>query len=262
MMICQKFLKKIIFSFLFINTFTLFCQEKSIKESISELNSINLVIKDNFKLSGNIIDSKLDCKNYFFKNNNDTLCFIGLKKIDNFLFFLPIGNYNFIKNEFKLLKEHSGTSYGSVAPSNLLIYNIKLNEFYYIKCLASGNSKYSKESIEYNLYFDIYSPILLLDNKLNPKYYFFDTEEDGNINLAYYEILFCEKYFQINSYAQKERKNINVLELKFDELKGICKNETVLIKKEYFRYNKLNIFNIYNQKTDKELMPALVPGSL
>ena len=54
--------------------------------------------------------------------------------------------------------------------------------------------KYSKEGIEYDLFFEIYPPIMLLDNKLNPKYYFFDSEEDGDINLAYYEILFFENY--------------------------------------------------------------------
>ena len=121
--------------------------------------------------------------------------------------------------------------------------------------LGAGSSKYSKEGIEYDLYFEIYPPIMLLDNKLNPKYYFFDSEEDGDINLAYYEILFFVNYFQINSFAQKERKKINIQDLKFDDLEKVCTKETVLIKKEYFRYNKIDIFNIYNQKTNKQLLP-------
>jgi len=36
------------------------------------LNLKKFVIKDNFKLSGNILDSKLECKNYLLKDNNDT----------------------------------------------------------------------------------------------------------------------------------------------------------------------------------------------
>lgn len=243
-------MKRLIVIFFLTNSL-LFSQEKTIREFVSELNLTKLVIKDNFKLSGNILDSKLECKNYLLKDNNDTLCFIGLKKIDNFIFFLPIGKYDLIKKRL----ETSETSYGSIAPSTLLIYNEKSDDFYYIECLGAGTSKYSIEGIEYDLYFEIYPPIMLLDNKLNPKYYFFDTEEDGDINLAYYEILFFENYFQINSFAQKERKKINIQDLKFDDLEKVCTKETVLIKKEYFRYNKIDIFNIYNQKTNKQLLP-------
>lgn len=243
-------MKRLIVIFFLTNSL-LFSQEKTIREFVSELNLTKLVIKDNFKLSGNILDSKLECKNYFLKDNNDTLCFIGLKKIDNFIFFLPIGKYDLIKKRL----ETSETSYGSIAPSTLLIYNEKSDDFYYIECLGAGSSKYSKEGIEYDLFFEIYPPIMLLDNKLNPKYYFFDTEEDGDINLAYYEILFFENYFQINSFAQKERKKINIQDLKFDDLEEVCTKETVLIKKEYFKYNKIDIFNIYNQKMNKQLLP-------
>lgn len=243
-------MKRLIVIFFLTNSL-LFSQEKTIREFVSELNLTKLVIKDNFKLSGNILDSKLECKNYLLKDNNDTLCFIGLKKIDNFIFFLPIGKYDLIKKRL----ETSETSYGSIAPSTLLIYNEKSDDFYYIECLGAGSSKYSKEGIEYDLYFEIYPPIMLLDNKLNPKYYFFDTEEDGDINLAYYEILFFENYFQINSFAQKERKKINIQDLKFDDLEEVCTKETVLIKKEYFKYNKIDIFNIYNQKMNKQLLP-------
>ena len=46
--------------------------------------------------------------------------------------------------------------------------------------------------------------------------------------------LFFENYFQINSFAQMERKKINIQDLKFDDLEEVCTKETVLIKKEYF----------------------------
>ena len=78
-------MKRLIVIFFLTNSL-LFSQEKTIREFVSELNLTKLVIKDNFKLSGNILDSKLECKNYLLKDNNDTLCFIGLKKINNFIF--------------------------------------------------------------------------------------------------------------------------------------------------------------------------------
>lgn len=247
-------MKRLIVIFFLTNSLS-FSQEKTIREFVSELNLTKLVIKDNFIFSGNILDSKLECKNYYYsKKEKDSTYLFSLKEDSNFIAFLPVGNY-YIDENFKNISQNPNGYYGSIAPSDLLIYNKKADEFYYIKCLASGSSKYSKEGIEYDLYFEIYPPIMLLDNKLNPKYYFFDTEEDGDINLAYYEILFFENYFQINSFAQKERKKINIQDLKFDDLEEVCTKETVLIKKEYFKYNKIDIFNIYNQKMNKQLLP-------
>jgi|GEM_PF-5875964 len=66
---------------------------------------------------------------------------------------------------------------------------------------------------------------------------------------------FFKNYFQINSFAQKESKKINIQDLKFNDIKEVCMKETVLIKKEYFKYNKIDIFNIYNQKMNKQLLP-------
>lgn len=247
-------MKRLIVIFFLTNSL-LFSQEKTIREFVSELNLKKLVITDNFKLSGNLLDSKLECKNYYYsKKEKDSTYFFSIKEDSNFIAFLPVGNY-YIDENFKNISQKPESYYGSISPSDLLIYNKKADEFYYVKCLGAGSSKYSKEGIEYDLYFEIYPPILLLDNKLNPKYYFFDTEEDSDINLAYYEILFFENYFQINSFAQMERKKINIQELKFNDIKEVCTKETVLIKKEYFRYNEIEVFNIYNQKINKQFLP-------
>ncbi|WP_445719530.1 hypothetical protein [Flavobacterium sp.] len=251
-------MKKLITILFLINSFSFFSQEKSINELVAELNSTKLIIDKKFKLEGDILDSKLECKNYYHVNNQkDTLYFVGLKKDSNFIIFLSIRK-KIIDEEIKDLNKDSVVSYGSTAPSSLLIYEIKKGDFYFITSFGAGSSKYSKKGIEYLLYFDIDLPILKMDNKLNPKYSFFNTEEDNDTNLAYCEFIFYENYFQMNSFAQKERKNINILELNIDELESISKEETVLIKKEYYRYNDIDFFFIYDQIKYKVLMPHFI----
>lgn len=232
---------------LLFSSFLVFSQDQSLKELLAELNNTKILIKQDFKLSGNILESKLKCKNYYFSTtNNDTLCLFGLKKISNFIFFLPVWKIS-LANNFKDISLSKKEIYGFIAPSDLLIFDAKKNEFFYVNGLAGGATKLSKKGIEYDLYFEVIIPIAVLDNNFYPKYYFFDTEEDGEQNLAYCEFIWYKNYFQMNSFAQKERKVLNVLGIKLNDLEMTCKEETVLVKKQFFTYKNLDIFNIYDQ---------------
>ena len=45
------------------------------------------------------------------------------------------------------------------------------------------------------------------------------------IIIFYYEFIYKPNYFQANSYAQKEMKNLNIMDMKFDDLEKFVKKK-------------------------------------
>jgi hypothetical protein len=132
--------------------------------------------------------------------------------------------------------------------NELLIYNEIKHEFYFLQNYESRDVSVDRKNniAEFFLYFDNNIPIVVLDRDLKFKYCFFNTSPDSDYNLAYYEFIYKPNYFQANSYAQKEMRDLNVLDVSFDDLEKICQEGTVLMKKGYYKNFETTSFGIYH----------------
>lgn len=242
-------MKKIIFFFFILKVVCFYGQDVTANDIINSLNRTTFKLDKKTKIEGDILSSKMENKNYFFKRDVDSLYLFGLQKKDHLtiFFLMPSTLFNHLKKE--LNKKYEEYDLGMSGVSNeLLIYNEIKQEFYFLENYEPRDVSVNRKNnfAEFFLYFDNNIPIVVLDRDLKFKYCFFNTSTDSEYNLAYYEFIYKPNYFQANSYAQKEMKNLNIMDMKFDDLEKVCQEETVLIKKEYYKNFETRSFMIYH----------------
>lgn len=242
-------MKKIIFFFFILKVVCFYGQDVTANDIINSLNRTTFKLDKKTKIEGDILSSKMENKNYFFKRDVDSLYLFVLQKKDHLtiFFLMPSTLFNHLKKE--LNKKYEEYDLGMSGVSNeLLIYNEIKQEFYFLENYEPRDVSVNRKNnfAEFFLYFDNNIPIVVLDRDLKFKYCFFSTSKDGDYNLAYYEFIYKPNYFQANSYAQKEMKNLNIMDMKFDDLEKVCQEETVLIKKEYYKNFETRSFMIYH----------------
>lgn len=241
---------KKIFLFLFILKVACFYgQHVTANDVINSLNRTTFKLDKKTKIEGDVLNFKIDNKNYFFKRNVDSLYLFGLQKREHLTVFFLMPSELFNKLNKELNKKNEKFDLGISGVSNeLLIYNEIKQEFYFLGNYESRDVSVSRKNniAEFFLYFDNNIPIVVLDRDLKFKYCFFNTSLDSDYNLAYYKFIYEPNYFQANSYAQKEMKNLNILDISLDDLEKVCQEETVLMKKEYYKNFETKSFMIYH----------------
>lgn len=242
-------MKKIIFFFFILKAVCFYGQDVTANDVINSLNRTTFKLDKKTKIEGDILSSKIENKNYYFKRNIDSLYLFGLQKREHFVVFFLMSSHLFNNLNKELNKKHEKYNMGISGVSNeLLIYNEKKQEFYFLENFESRDALVNRKNnfAEFYLYFDDDIPIVVLDRDLKFKYCFFSTSPDSDYNLAYYEFIYKSNYFQANSYAQKEMRKLNILDVNFDDLEKVCQEETVLIKKAYYKNFETTAFEIYH----------------
>lgn len=238
--------------------FQVYCQENSINDILITLNNSTFKIDRNSKKPEDIASNIIDKKNYFLKTECDTIYFFNINKIEHFYVYLVITSdvltnvRSILDKKYEL--DENFTTYSTGFPNELIIYDEIKRMFYFLPNYNSSTVSISKrDGIEIPMFFEISLPIILLDNNFKFKFCFFNTSLNTNNNLSHCEFIYNDNYFQVNYFAQKEIKDLKVLDVDIDLIQYTYKNETVLSRKEYYQLFQFCTLDIYREIFLKKL---------